>query len=51
MKLHKTKSLRRSERKELKALRNLYINLMSGVCVNISPELVKLLMEKDWSNG
>lgn len=51
MKLRKSRSLRRSERKELNELRNLYINLMNGYCVNISPELVRLLMQKDWSNG
>lgn len=49
--LHKSRSLRKSERQELEALRNLYVNLMSGVILNIDRDLVKLLMQKDWTDG
>ena len=36
---------------EIRALRLLEKNLRSGVIVNISPELVELLMKEDWTNG
>ena len=51
MNLFKSKRLKRAERKELKALRNLYVNLMSGAIKDIDPNLVRCLMEKDWTNG
>lgn len=37
--------------KELEDLRFLRRNLESGVIIRISPDLVKLLMERDWTNG
>jgi len=39
------------EYRELQCLRNLRHNLESGVIMSVSPDLVKLLMEKDWTNG
>lgn len=51
MRLRKSKSLRRAERKELESLRYLYLNLMSGAIKEIDPGLIKCLMEKDWTNG
>lgn len=36
---------------EVKGLRLLKKNLESGVIMRISPELVRLLMERDWTNG
>lgn len=36
---------------EIRKLRLLKKNLMSGVILRISPDLVRLLMEKDWRNG
>lgn len=36
---------------ELRALRLLRKNLESGVIMRVSKDLVKLLMERDWTNG
>lgn len=51
MRLRKTRALKEAERKELEALRYLYLNLMSGAIKTIDPGLIKCLMEKDWTNG
>lgn len=37
--------------REIRELRTLKKNLDSGVIMNISPELVRVLMERDWANG
>jgi len=37
--------------RELEGLRNLRKNLESGVILRISKDLVRVLMEKDWTNG
>jgi len=38
-------------RRRYERLMNLRRNLTSGAIVNVSRELVRLLMEKDWRNG
>ncbi len=38
----------KAERDELQQLRNLKYNLETGIVTTISPELVKVLMSKNW---
>ena len=38
----------KAELEELRQLRNLKYNLETGIVVNISSELIKILMTKDW---
>ena len=38
----------KAEREELRQLRNLKYNLEAGIVLNISPELVRVLMNKHW---
>ena len=38
----------RAEREELRQLRNLRDNLQSGIVYNISPEMMRVLMTRNW---
>ncbi len=38
----------KAEREELRQLRNLKYNLETGIVTSISPELVRVLMSKNW---